>query len=139
MTYLEGACMSSLDLVASEFSNMNGSEVLKCCSVTNRTDSWWNIQPCVHAKHVCVHVCTCVYQHISFWETKTVMATSTSKIRNSTFYSEQYPVKNIAHSFFMLKPRIFCTIFTVILCCSIHMALLVFSTSVCSLVRILLL
>jgi len=39
VTYLEGACMSSLDLVASEFSNMNGSEVLKCCSVTNRTDS----------------------------------------------------------------------------------------------------
>jgi len=39
MTHLEGACMFSLDLLALECSNMNGSGILKCCSVTNRTES----------------------------------------------------------------------------------------------------
>lgn len=95
MTHLEGACMLSLDLLASECSNMNGSEILKCCSVTNRTESWWN----VHAKHVCVYVCTILYQRFSLRETKTVMATSTSKSGTAYFTLNRYHVKNIAHSF----------------------------------------
>jgi len=62
------------------------------------------------------------------------------KIRNSTFYPEQVSCQKILPiPFFMLKPRILYTIFTIILCFSIHMAVLVCNTSVCSLVRILLL
>lgn len=139
MTHLEGACVFSLNLLALECSNMNGSEILKCCSVTNRTESWCNIQPHVQAEDVCVYVCTCVYQHMSLRETKTVMATSTSKSEQHILPWTGIMSKNIAHSFFMLKPRIFYTIFTIILCFSIHMAVLVFNSSVCSLVRILLL
>jgi hypothetical protein len=39
VTRVEGACMFSLDLLASECSNMNGSEILKGLSVTNRAES----------------------------------------------------------------------------------------------------
>jgi hypothetical protein len=39
VTQYEGASMFSLDLPGSKCSNMNGSEILKYCSVTNRTES----------------------------------------------------------------------------------------------------
>jgi hypothetical protein len=62
------------------------------------------MQPHVHSKHVCVYVCTCVYQHISLRETKIVMAT---KSGTPHFTLNRYHVKNIGHSFYLPKPRIF--------------------------------
>jgi len=103
VTHLEGACMFSLDLLALECSNMNGSGILKCCSVTNRTESWCKIQPHVHAEHVCVCVCTCVHQHISLRETKTVMAISTSKSGTAHFTLDRHHVKKYCPFLFHAK------------------------------------
>lgn len=74
--------MFSLYLPTSECSNMNGSEILKCCSITNRTELIQHTTSCACKACVCVcplfvYVRTCVYQHISLRETKNVMATST--------------------------------------------------------------
>lgn len=139
MTHLEGACMFSLDLLALVCSNMNGSEILKWCSVTNRTESWCNIQPHVHAKNVCVYVCTCVYQHMSWRETKTVMATSTSNSGTAQFTLNRYHAKKYCLFLFHAKTQNFLYPFYNYSMLNIHMAVLVFNTSVCSLVRIFLL